>query len=119
MAKIDEIADDQWKPVPRDPSYDPSTPIVLDLPKLSGRLLQSGVQEPQIEEEAYGGDTLPPYKCDKTYRLVIVRKKQDVTEQGVLFEDELYFFYISNLDPAQYSGLDVIYESNSDAIKRT
>ena len=26
LAKIDEIAGDQWKPVPRDPSYDPSTP---------------------------------------------------------------------------------------------
>lgn len=26
MAKIDEIAEHQWKPVPRDPSYDPSTP---------------------------------------------------------------------------------------------
>jgi len=26
LAKIDEIAEEQWEPVPREPSYDPSTP---------------------------------------------------------------------------------------------
>jgi hypothetical protein len=113
MEKIDEIAEIQWKPVPRDPSYDPSTPDRARPDKVKRQIIaERGYRNRRLKEEVYVEIPYKPYKCDKTYRLIILRKKQDVTEQGVLFEDDVYFFYISNLDSAQYTGLDVIYESN-------
>lgn len=54
-----------------------------------------------MKEEVYVEIPYKPYKCDKTYRLIIVRKKQDVTEQGVLLENDVYFFLISNLNSTQ------------------
>ena len=54
-----------------------------------------------------------PYKCKKSYRLVVVRKKRDVTEQGRLFEDDKYFFYISNLAETDHTSLDIIFQSNA------
>ena len=113
MAKIDEIEENQWKPVPRDPSYDPSTPDRARPDKIKREIIEArGYRNRRLKEEVYVEVPYKPYKCDKTYRLIILRKKQDVTEQGVLFENDVYFFYISNLKPAQYTGLDVIYESN-------
>lgn len=113
MAKIDEIAEDQWKPVPRDPSYDPSTPDRARPDKVKREIIATrGYKNRRLKEEVYVELPYKPYKCKKTYRLIIVRKKRDVTEQGRLFEDDLYFFYISNLAPEQYTGLGVIYESN-------
>ncbi len=80
MAKIDEIADDQWKPVPRDPSYDPSTPNRAR-PTKAADYCRAGYKNRRLKEEAYVEIPYQPYKCDKTYRLVIVRKKQDVTSK--------------------------------------
>ncbi len=113
VAKIDEIAENQWKPVPRDPSYDPSTPNRARPDKVKRQIIaERGYRNRRMKEEVYVEIPYKPYKCDKTYRLIIVRKKQDVTEQGVLFENDVYFFYISNLNSTQYTGLDVIYQSN-------
>ena len=113
LAKIDEIAENQWKPVPRDPSYDPSTPDRARPDKVKRQIIEKrGYRNRRLKEEVYVEIPYKPYKCDKTYRLIIVRKKQDVTEQGRLFEDDVYFFYISNLAPEQSTGLDVIFESN-------
>ncbi len=114
MAKIDEIAEDQWKPVPRDPSYDPSTPDRSRPDKVKRKIIaERGYKNRRLKEEVYVEILYKPYKCEKTYRLIILRKKQEVTEQGLLFDNDVYFFYISNLDSAQYSGLDVVYESNN------
>jgi hypothetical protein len=113
MAKIDEIAEDQWKPVPRDPSYDPTTPNRARPDKVKRQIIETrGYKNRRLKEEVYVEVPYKPYKCSKTYRLIIIRKKQDVTEQGVLFEDDVYFFYITNTAPVRYSGLQVIYESN-------
>ena len=113
LAKIDEIAEEQWEPVPREPSYDPSTPDRARPDKVKRQIIeQRGYRNRRLKEEVYVEVPYKPYKCDKTYRLIIVRKRQDVTQQGVLFEDDVYFFYLSNLDSARHTGLDVIYESN-------
>lgn len=113
MAKIDEIAPEQWKPVPRAPSYDPSTPNRARPDKVKRQIIETrGYRNRRLKEEVYVELPYKPYKCEKTFRLIVIRKKQDVTEQGRLFEDDVYFFYISNTDPEQYTGLDVIYESN-------
>ena len=114
MEKALEIAADQWKVVPREPSYDPSTPNRARPTKVKRHIIaERGYKNHRLKEEMYAEVPYKPYKCKKTFRLVIVRKKRDVTEQGRLFEDDKYFFYISNVAEADYTGLDVIYESNA------
>lgn len=113
LAKIDEIAANQWKPVPRAPSYDPSTPDRARPDKVKRKIIEErGYKNRRLKKELYVEVPYKPYKCCKTYRLIILRKKQEVTEQGRLFEDDVYFFYISNLPSPKYTGLDIIYESN-------
>lgn len=113
MAKIDEIAADSWQPVPRDPSYDPSTPNRARPDKVKREIIEMrGYDNRRLKEEMYVELPYKPYKSDKTFRLVIIRKKQDVRKQGVLFEDDTYFFYLSNLPSDQYTGLHIIWESN-------
>lgn len=113
VAKIDEIAADDWKPVPRDPSYDPSTPNRARPDKVKREIIERrGYDNRRLKEEMYTELPYKPYKGDKTFRLIIIRKKQDVRMQGRLFEDDTYFFYLSNLPSEQYSGLDIIHESN-------
>jgi hypothetical protein len=113
LAKIDEIKEDQWKPVPRDPSYDPSTPDRARPQKVKRQIIaERGYKNRRLKEEVYVEIPYKPYKCDKTYRLIILRKKQEITEQGLLFDNDVYFFYLSNLDSSKYSGLEVIYQSN-------
>lgn len=113
MAKVEEIPADQWNPVPRQPSYDPATPNRARPDKVKREIIEArGYRNRRLKEEVYAEVPYKPYKCRKTYRLIILRKKQDVTEQGLLFENDVYFFYISNLDPNQCTGNEVIYESN-------
>ena len=114
IEKALEIPAEQWKSVPRDPSYNPSTPNRLRPPKVKRQIIaERGYKNHRLKEEVYAEVAYKPYKCKKTYRLVVVRKKRDVTEQGRLFEDDKYFFYISNLPEADQTSLDIIYQSNA------
>lgn len=114
MEKALEIPAKQWKPVPREPSYDPSTPNRRRPSKVKRQIIaERGYKNHRLKEEVYAELAYKPYKCKKTYRLVIIRKKRDVSEQGRLFEDDKYFFYISNLPETDHSSLDVIYQSNA------
>lgn len=39
-----------------------------------------------------------PTKCDRDYRVIVVKKDIEVTEgQALLFDDEMYLFYITNI----------------------
>ena len=52
-----------------------------------------------------------PVKCDKTYRMVVIRKNISVEKgEHVMFEEFRYFFYITNdwTTPAR----DIVYEAN-------
>jgi hypothetical protein len=65
------------------------------------------LQGEQVAEFAYR-----PTACQKTYRVVVLRKDLAV-EQGQLrlFDDVRYFFYITNLPPA-VSPAEVVFEAN-------
>ena len=109
----DNLSEDQWKAVPREPRYDDSVESRARPTKVKDQIVeQRGYRNHKMKCEHYAEVAYKPYKCKKTYRLVIVRKVLHVTEQGRLFEDYKYFFYINNLASQSYSSTDVIYESN-------
>lgn len=114
LVKIAEnVASEQWKALPRSPRYDPQTP---------NRARPANVKEQVVTARGYKNKRLAsewvtevdyrPTDCKKTYRLVIVRKDLEVTEQRRLFEDSEYFFYISNESSEEVTTNNVVYNSN-------
>jgi len=109
----ENIGETAWKRLPRDPKYDPSTedrarPKNEKLAVINKR----GYKNRRLNAEWYVEIPYRPSKCKKTYRLVIVRKDVDITEQGRLFEDYKYFFYLSNEPTELLSSSAVVYASN-------
>jgi len=59
-----------------------------------------------IQEFAYS-----PTKCDKTYRMIVVRKNISVEKgEHVMFEEYRYFFYITNDWTTR--AIDIVFEAN-------
>lgn len=109
----DDIQESNWKPVPRKPRYDDSLASRARPTRVKDQIIdQRGYKNRKMKSEHYVEVEYKPYKCKQTYRLIIVRKILNVTEQGRLFEDYRYFFYLSNLPCQSYLSTDVIYESN-------
>ena len=54
-----------------------------------------------------------PGKCARKYRVVAVRKEVEVSRgQQKLFDDEPYFFYISNASPITKSARQIVFAAN-------
>lgn len=103
----------QWKQLSRKPRHDPDTPNRNRRENVKRRIVEErGYKNRRLAAEWFTEVPYSPCKCQKTYRLVILRKKVNVTEQGRLFEDYRYFFYLSNLPKDQYSSEQIIYQSN-------
>lgn len=110
----ENVASEDWKPLPRPPKYDPQTP---------DRARPENVKEQIVAERGYNNKRLAaewvtevPYRptdCQQTYRLVIVCKELEVTEQGRLFHDCRYFFYLTNEPQRVRTSSAVVYESNA------
>jgi len=105
-----EVDTKDWKHLPRTPKYDPRTP---------DRARPENVKEPIVKERGYDNKRLTaewvtevpysPTDCKKTYRLVIVRKDLEVTKQGRLFDDCMYFFYLTN-EPGEETTINELGE---------
>jgi hypothetical protein len=87
-----------WRTLERAPKYD-----ILTEP----RTQPVNVKEQIVKERGYKNIVLvgedvaeisyQPNKCDKSYRLVVVRKNLSVQQgEKVLFDEVRYFFYITN-----------------------
>ena len=78
----------------------------IDAGRAAGRGRPARVKERVVAERGYKNirttaeDTVEftwrPRKCKRDYRVVALRKTLDVTNQGVLFNQYRYFFYITN-----------------------
>lgn len=104
---------EEWKPLPRKPRRDPSTPNRSRRKNVKRQIVeQRGYKNRRLASEEFTEVSYSPTKCRKTYRLVILRKNVNVTEQGRLFEEYRYFYYLSNLPKDECSAEEVIYHSN-------
>ena len=52
-------------------------------------------------------------KCKRTYRMVVLRKRVENSEgQKMLFAEDIYFFYVTNVPREELSAAEVVRESN-------
>jgi hypothetical protein len=114
LVKIAEnVAAKEWKRLRRTPKYDPHTP---------DRARPENIKEQVVSERGYDNKRLAaewvtevsyrPTDCRKTYRLVIVRKELEVTKQGRLFDECVYFFYLTNESSQELPTSEAVYASN-------
>jgi len=60
-------------------------------------VLQRGYENHRLDSEQVASFPYRPYRCQNTYRIVVVRKNLSVERgQRVLFDEVRYFYYITN-----------------------
>ena len=98
VAMPDGLPESAWKRLVRGPKYEVRTEPRTRPPNVKERI----VREREFENIRLNGEEVAevgyrPTRCQKIYRLVVVRKNLTV-ERGerALFDDVRYFFYISN-----------------------
>ena len=109
----ENVATKDWKLLTRSPKYDPRTP---------DRARPENIKEQVVSKRGYDNKRLAaewvtevpysPTDCQETYRLVILCKELEVTKQGRLFDDCVYFFYLTNEPSQTLPASEVVYASN-------
>lgn len=95
--RADSLPDSAWKPLERK-GYEIKTAPRQRPENVRDRVVkQRGYKNVRLEEEHYAEFDYKPTKCDKPYRMVVVRKLLTV-ERGeqLLLPEDRYFFYITN-----------------------
>jgi hypothetical protein len=116
MPNLEEIADNlppkAWKKLVRPPKYEVKTEPRQRPENVKQRIVRRRefevltLQSEEVAEFEYS-----PVQCQKTYRMVVVRKNISHEKGEVrLFDEIRYFFYISN-DP-KASPAEVVFEAN-------
>lgn len=102
-----------WKPLPRSPKYDSSTPDRERPENVKEQIVrQRGYDNKRLAAEWVTEVPYSPTDCKETYRLVILCKELEVTKQSRLFDDYIYFFYLTNEAGEVLSTNAVVYASN-------
>jgi hypothetical protein len=110
MALADDLPENAWKRLKR-----PLSPR-----KTKARVRPKNVKEQIVRERGFKNIRLVdewvaefdyrPTACRKRYRLVVIRKDLDIHEEGRLFEDYRYFFYLTN--DRQLTKQEVVFAAN-------
>jgi hypothetical protein len=92
----DSLPKSAWKPLKRDKPK--SSKPRAKRPNCKEPIVEANGYENQIlRAESYAEFNYQPSACEKSYRMVVVRKEIDVKSgQHLLFDKEKFFFYISN-----------------------
>jgi len=110
----ENVATKDWKHLPRSPKYDPDTPDRARPENVKERIVaERGYENKRLSAEWVTEVAYSPTDCRETYRLVIVCKELEVTKQGQLFDDCVYFFYLTNESPGDLTTSEVVYGSNA------
>jgi hypothetical protein len=110
----ENLALDAWQPLPRSPKYDPTTPDRERPENVKEQIVQQrGYENRRLAAEWVTEVSYRPTECQETYRLVILCKELEITKQGRLFDDCIYFFYLTNEAGEVLSTNEVVYASNN------
>lgn len=109
----ENIAEASWKQLPRPPKYNPKTPNRVRPDNVKAeRVKARGYTNKRLTNEWVTEVKYRPTDCKNSYRLIIVCKELEVTEQGRLFDDCKYFFYLTNESKKDLSTNAVVFSSN-------
>jgi hypothetical protein len=111
VGRAKELAEEAWKPLKRPPS-EVKRRRPVNVKKAVSE--QRGFRDLALEQEHVAEIEYRPGKCQKTYRLVILRKRIKVREGQLLLTEEIrYFFYITNIAREQMGTAAVVRENNA------
>ena len=102
MRNLESIADNLpeglWRPLLRPAKYEVSTEPRRKPENVKERIVvEREYKNIRLESEHVAEFKYSPIKCNKTYRIVVLRKNLSVEKgEKVLFDDIRYFFYITN-----------------------
>ena len=110
----ENVAIGDWKLLPRSPKYDPHTADRARPKNIKEQVVAArGYTNKRLAAEWVSEVPYSPTDCKESYRLVIVCKELEVTEQGRLFDDCVYFFYLTNESSFELPTAEVVYSSNA------
>jgi hypothetical protein len=111
LTLADDLPEKAWKPLKRPPPYQRKTSRRARPKNVKERIVRErGYKNIRLVDEWVAEFDYRPTACKKTYRLAVIRKNLDVHEQGRLFEDYRYFFYITN--DRELSKEEVVFSAN-------
>jgi hypothetical protein len=101
-----------WQPLRRPPRYSVKTQPRQRPPKIKPQIVkQREYKNIRLDSEQVGEFDYRPVHCQKTYRMVVLRKNLSVEKgEQVLFPDIRYLFYITN--DRSLSAAEIVYFSN-------
>ena len=109
----ENVATKDWEHLSRSPKYDPSTPNRARPKNIKEQIVAArGYENKRLAAEWVTEVPYSPTDCKETYRLVIVCKELEVTRQGRLFDDYVYFFYLTNESSEDLTTSEVVYGCN-------
>jgi hypothetical protein len=93
-----ELPDGLWRPFVRPAKYEVSTEPRRKPANVKERIVaERQYKNIRLESEHVAEFEYSPTKCNKTYRMIVLRKNLSVEKgEEVLFDDIRYFFYITN-----------------------
>lgn len=112
--RADDLDDSAWKPLERPPKYTVKTKPRARPERFKQQIVEArGFKDIRLVDEWVAEMPYRPHACKQTYRLIVVRKNLVVNEpqQGRLFDDYRYFFYITN-EPKRQSPAAIVLEAN-------
>ncbi len=115
LVKIaDSLENTEWKPLRRRRKRPPKTARRWKRPNYKQAIVEeNGYQNKRLQGESIAEFDYQPGKCSRSYRMVVVRKEVRVTRgQQKLFDDEPYFFYVSNATASTKSARQIVFAAN-------
>lgn len=108
----DELPSMSWQPLVRPPKYEIKTVPRAKPERVKEKIVrQREFKNIVLKSEDVAEMPYRPTACQKTYRLVVVRKNLSVEKgEAVLFPDYLYFFYLT--DDWESTPTEVVLEAN-------
>lgn len=111
-ARAEDLPEGLWKPLTRSAKYDVQTEPRQRPENVKARIVKERrYKNLRLQSEHVAEFDYRPTKCDKTYRMVVLRKNLSV-ERGeqVLFDEIRYFFYITNEQTS--SAAQIVWQAN-------
>lgn len=115
VAIADSLEESAWRPLRRRKKKQPQTSERRRRKPNHKQafVIEKGYLNKKLKSEEIAEFDYQPAKCDRTYRVVVVRKNIEVTEgQQKLFDDSPYLFYITNETPTAKSDRQVVFAGN-------
>ena len=112
VALAEQLADSAWAPLQRPARYQIQTEPRTRPENVKARIVREReYKNIRLNSEQVAEFDYQPGKCQKVYRMVVVRKNLSVEKgEQVLFDDIRYFFYLTN--DRTLSAADIVFFAN-------